>query len=100
MIEQFYLTMARTLTGTTNTSQSGPGSNRSEAVLNISQSSRCGTSLSDVVLCHTQDTRGEWGSSLSAEEQSVYSTSSGGKAVVFRAPLSDTIRCSITDINY
>ena len=47
MIEQFYLPIDGTLTGTTNLDQSGLGSN--EEVFFIPQIFRTGTSLSDAV---------------------------------------------------
>ena len=43
MIEQFSLTHRWDQTGTTNLGSSGPGSNGSERVLHILQSSRSGT---------------------------------------------------------
>ena len=46
-----------TQTGTITLGQSGPGSNGTEGVLHIRQSSRTGASLSDGVWYHTQDTR-------------------------------------------
>ena len=52
MIEQIYMTPRLD----PNSSQSGSGSNDNEGLLNITQSSRTGASLSDEVLCHIQDT--------------------------------------------
>ena len=47
MIEYFYLTINRTLTGTNIPDQRGPGSNGNERVLNIPQNSRTEASPSD-----------------------------------------------------
>ena len=44
-----------TLTGTTTSGQSGPGSNGNEGVFHTTQISRTGVSPSDVVWCYTQE---------------------------------------------
>ena len=49
-----------TLTGTTTSGQSRPGSNDNEGVLHIPQSSRTRASSSDAVYCHIQDTSSVW----------------------------------------
>ena len=49
-----------TVTGTSNSSQSGHLSNGNEEVLQIFQSSRIGASPSDAVSCHTQDLNSIW----------------------------------------
>ena len=48
--------LERILAGTTSLSQSWPGSNGNEGVLQTPQISRTGTSPSDAVFCHIQDT--------------------------------------------
>ena len=62
-----------TLTGTTTLSQSGPGSNTKKRILHTSYISRTGTSLSDEVYCHTQDTPFEGGFTPLQMIQSMYS---------------------------
>ena len=44
------------LTGTNTQSQNRPGSNSNEMVLNTTQRSRTGTSQSDAIQCHAQNT--------------------------------------------
>ena len=61
----------RALSGATIPGQSGPGSNVNEGVLHIPQISKAGASPSDCLELYP-DTL--WGSSPSAEIQSVYST--------------------------
>ena len=48
--------MNRTLTGSTASGLSGPGSNDNEGVYHAPQSYRNGSLSPDVVQCHTQDT--------------------------------------------
>ena len=67
------------MTGTTTSSQSGPGSNSTEEALQIPQSSRNGASSCDAVWCHAQENR--WvGAGPSAKTQSVYFKAPAGKA--------------------
>ena len=59
-LKKSFLPIDETLTGPSNLSQSGPGSNGNEGVLHTPQSSRNGASPSIVVKCHTWDINSIW----------------------------------------
>ena len=65
----------RTLLGSTTPGQSEPGRDNNERVLRKPKAPALLELHHQIISCHNQDTRGEWGGYFYEEMQSVYSTS-------------------------